>query len=234
MPAMLAGFFRSAGPARRPPGFLRTLSAATVDQPAVQLRILLAGFAVGGLDDPDQVAAQAQRSRSSDPSLDDPAARPSKARPGRRFSRDSPSSPGTIHRRIVRLYLASALQRLPLKIRWDIAEGLVAHSSDAADHNLPLMDWYGIEPLASLDAWRALKLAAGSPIPLIQEFMARRVGAIGTPESLALLVDELGQAQKSRTRASLLTGIEESLRRPASSRHARGVAGCLSAVECRP
>ena len=48
---------------------------------------------------------------------------------------------------VVRLYLASALQRLPLEKRWAIAEGLVSHDEDATDANLPLMDWYGIEPL---------------------------------------------------------------------------------------
>ena len=67
---------------------------------------------------------------------------------------------------VVRLYLASALQRLPLQDRWDIVEGLVGHGEDAADHNLPLMYWYGAEPLAGVDASRAARLAAGSKIPL--------------------------------------------------------------------
>ena len=38
---------------------------------------------------------------------------------------------------VVRLYLASALQRLPHEKRWPIAEALAAHREDAADHNLP-------------------------------------------------------------------------------------------------
>ena len=50
---------------------------------------------------------------------------------------------------VVRLYLASALQRLPLDERWEIVEGLVGHAEDAADHNLPLMYWYAAEPLAA-------------------------------------------------------------------------------------
>src|SRR5207244_5169297 len=48
---------------------------------------------------------------------------------------------------MARLSLASALQRIPLPQRWKIAEGLVAHEEDAKDQNLPLMIWYGIEPL---------------------------------------------------------------------------------------
>ena len=38
----------------------------------------------------------------------------------------------------VRLYLASALQRLPLSKRWVIARNLIAHSEDAEDHKPPL------------------------------------------------------------------------------------------------
>src|SRR5205823_4058218 len=61
---------------------------------------------------------------------------------------------------VTRLYLASAVQRLPLEQRWDILDGLFAHAEDAADHNLPLMYWYAAEPLAGADSARALDLAA--------------------------------------------------------------------------
>ena len=60
---------------------------------------------------------------------------------------------------VVRLYLASALQRLPLNERWEILAGLVGHPEDAEDHNLPLMYWYGAEPLAALDASRAVTVS---------------------------------------------------------------------------
>src|SRR5262249_24493873 len=46
---------------------------------------------------------------------------------------------------VVRLYLASALQRLPLERRWALAKNLVAHAEDQGDHNLPLMNWYAVE-----------------------------------------------------------------------------------------
>ncbi|MCH8922278.1 MAG: hypothetical protein IIA67_03895, partial [Planctomycetes bacterium] len=60
---------------------------------------------------------------------------------------------------LVRRYLSSAMQRLPLDDRWAIAEALVAHAGDAKDHNLPLLHWYGIEPLVYHDKTRAIKLA---------------------------------------------------------------------------
>ncbi|MBC8324189.1 MAG: hypothetical protein H8E27_00975 [Verrucomicrobia subdivision 3 bacterium] len=79
--------------------------------------------------------------------------------------------------KFVRLYLASALQRLPLDQRWSLAEALIAHEADKDDHNLPLLYWYGIEPLVPADKARALKLAATSKIPLIRQYIARRISA---------------------------------------------------------
>ncbi len=74
------------------------------------------------------------------------------------------------------------------------------------------MYWYAAEPLAAVDASRAAALAASSPLSRLQEFIARRIAALGTPESLALLVGELGRAAGSARRLTLLTGIEEALR----------------------
>ncbi len=63
---------------------------------------------------------------------------------------------------LVRLALASALQRLPLAERWGIARELVKHESDARDQNLPLMIWYGVEPLVPADRARAIQLMGGA------------------------------------------------------------------------
>jgi len=76
---------------------------------------------------------------------------------------------------VVRLALCSALQRIPLADRWSICTPLVAHEEDASDHNLPLMNWYAIEPLVPADPARALDLAARSRIPTVSRFIARRV-----------------------------------------------------------
>src|SRR5262249_34611318 len=78
---------------------------------------------------------------------------------------------------VVRLYLASALQRLPLEHRWAVAEGLLGHETDADDHNLPLMIWYGVEPLVPGQPARALELGARSKIPQVARFIVRRTAA---------------------------------------------------------
>jgi len=63
---------------------------------------------------------------------------------------------------------------MPLKERWPLAAALVSHEVDKDDHNLPLMYWYGIEPLVPSDKARALQLAAKAKIPLIRQYIARR------------------------------------------------------------
>jgi hypothetical protein len=85
---------------------------------------------------------------------------------------------------LVRLELASALQRLPIKDRWDIADFLVAHEDDAEDDNLPLMIWYGIEPAIPTDKTRAARVLASSKMPTVRKFIARRLAATATtPEA---------------------------------------------------
>ncbi len=200
------------GPSAEVASMLRALGREHPREPAVQLRVLWTLHAVGGLDDPAQVLE-----KLSDP---EPIVRAwtiqlatEKATPPQaildRFAvmaRDDPSS-------VVRLYLASAAQRMPWPKREEVVAGLVAHAEDRDDPNLPLMDWYAAEPLATVDARRAARLAAATPIPRVGQYLARRVGAIGTPESLAVLVRELGRAPaRSPAREIMLTGIQEGLR----------------------
>ncbi|MCS6863680.1 MAG: c-type cytochrome [Gemmataceae bacterium] len=75
---------------------------------------------------------------------------------------------------LVRLYLASALQRLPVEKRWPILEQLLRHADDATDANIPLMLWYAIEPAVPTDPARALALAVSGRLPRVRAFIARR------------------------------------------------------------
>jgi putative membrane-bound dehydrogenase-like protein len=112
---------------------------------------------------------------------------------------------------VVRLYLASGLQRLPLEQRWDVLAALVAHGEDAGDHNLPLMYWYAAEPLAGRDASRALALASRAKVPNLLPFMVRRIASEATPEALALVVGTLAKAQGPAAQLLFLDNIREGL-----------------------
>ena len=76
---------------------------------------------------------------------------------------------------IVRLYLASAVGRLPFADRWSILEGLASHAEDIEDHNLPRMYWFGLEPMVPNHPQESLQLAVTGKIPALQEFVARRM-----------------------------------------------------------
>jgi len=79
---------------------------------------------------------------------------------------------------VVRLYLASAAQRLPVAKRWDILSGLVSHAEDAGDANLPLMVWYAVESAVAADPARGAVLLGECKLPKVQEFIARRMASL--------------------------------------------------------
>ncbi|MCP5558691.1 MAG: hypothetical protein H7A55_13145 [Verrucomicrobiaceae bacterium] len=78
---------------------------------------------------------------------------------------------------IVRRELASALQRLPQEQRKDLATALLKHGEDAEDPMIPLLVWYGIEPLVAADPAVGMQLAAVSKLPKVTEFIYRRLSS---------------------------------------------------------
>ena len=108
---------------------------------------------------------------------------------------------------VVRLYLASAMQRLPAEKRWEIVAALNQHAEDSADHNLPLMNWYAAEPLATNNFTRALVLAANSKLPRILQFTVRRIAATGTPAAFAEITRILDTTPDDAHRPAILNGL---------------------------
>ncbi|MEX2175136.1 MAG: PVC-type heme-binding CxxCH protein [Pirellulaceae bacterium] len=120
----------------------------------------------------------------------------------------------------LRLSIASALQRLPLKDRWPIAKALLAHAEDADDRNLPLMIWYAVEPLVPADPRQAIGLLGEAQIPLVRQYLARRIVAVhegdGQPKaSNAWVLDELFRALVAgddAVRLDILAGLAQAYR----------------------
>jgi putative membrane-bound dehydrogenase-like protein len=119
---------------------------------------------------------------------------------------------------LVRLYLASGLQRLALDQRWPIALGLLHHGQDAQDAYLPLMIWYGIEPLVPADRDRSVTLLARAQIPLVREYLARRLTSLADPGAvdrplpgLPPLLRLLGLADDPVLHRDILRGMHEAL-----------------------
>ncbi len=113
---------------------------------------------------------------------------------------------------VVRLYLASAMQRLSVENRWEVLEALSQRAEDANDHNIPLMVWYAAEPLPTVDMERALKLAENAKLPRLLNFMTRRTAALNTPEAFAAITKSLLRLSNDQQRLDALNGLSAALK----------------------
>ncbi len=176
-----------------------------------RLRLLWALHVVGGLEDADLVALTKHedvhvRAWTVQLAAEDGGVSPAVHDALTALAR-------TDHSPAVSLYLASAAQRLPLEQRWPIVEALHAGGGQhASDHNLPLMTWLALEPLAADDSERAVKLALASPIPRTLEFTARRVASTADPAALDILVRAAMQVSDQSQTAAILMGMNAALR----------------------
>ena len=78
---------------------------------------------------------------------------------------------------LVRLTLASALQRLPYTQRAGLGAALAGRAEDADDHNLPEMVWYGISPLVERDPAALVSIAESTRWPDLLRWIARSLSA---------------------------------------------------------
>jgi putative membrane-bound dehydrogenase-like protein len=108
---------------------------------------------------------------------------------------------------VVRLYLAAALQRIPVTDQWPIAESLLQHQEDEQDDNLPKMLWYGIEPLFAGNVDKFLDLSSSSKLDFVTQNMARRAVDGNQLEKLVALIGKDGP-NTELLMAGMLSGME--------------------------
>ncbi|WP_165227528.1 PVC-type heme-binding CxxCH protein [Aquisphaera insulae] len=174
-----------------------------------RLRALWALYATGGIDD-----------RGLNALLDDPADDVRGWAVRLRVDREPPAGEALAKLAAmvaaerspsVLLALASAMQRVPAADRWAMAEAFAGAKIDAADPMLPLMAWYGLEPLAALDPDRALKIASSCGLPLHRNYLARRAVSADPARGLPAVMAAVGVAA-DEVRRDLLAGAIEALR----------------------
>jgi putative membrane-bound dehydrogenase-like protein len=90
---------------------------------------------------------------------------------------------------LVRLVLASTLQRLPVTRRPALAAALLARAEDADDHNQPFLVWYGLLPVALQSPEALVPLAAEGRFPQVRQWIAHRFGDVVTRQPA--LIDAL-------------------------------------------
>ena len=211
-------------------GVLRDILAKNADVTR-QLRAVWALYATGGLDENAARALLEQPSehvRAWGVRLLCDTAKPGPATLAR-FAELAKTDPSPK----VRLSLASALQRLPLEDRWAIARPLASHQADASDRALPLMYWYGIEPLVSIDQKRSLALAGGCRIPTVRRYVARRAVEADPMAGLAAIFSATKAADDAAC-ADLLVGAHDGLRGRRHITRPQGWAEAFTELVSRP
>jgi putative membrane-bound dehydrogenase-like protein len=118
---------------------------------------------------------------------------------------------------VVRRFLASAAQRIPVDRRWPVVEALLGRGEDAPDHNLPLMYWFAAEPLVAADPARALELGARTPLTALRPYFTRRQAAVGAgaadagagaaPTGIAALLAAAGGSSNAAYHREILEGV---------------------------
>jgi len=109
---------------------------------------------------------------------------------------------------MVRLYLASALQRIgPDR---EILRALCERSEDADDPNIPTVLWYAVEPLVGEDPEAAMLLASEMKLEPLRAWIVRR--AASEAATRGALVRELEMTVDRAWRDLLLTELDEALR----------------------
>jgi putative heme-binding domain-containing protein len=112
---------------------------------------------------------------------------------------------------LVRLALASSLQRMSLSSRLDLAKALVTHAEDGADHNLPMIVWAGILPLVEQNPGGLSEVARATTWPSLRTWIARAMTERSEeqPEIFDTLLDLL--IEQPTEADSLLAGMERAI-----------------------
>jgi putative heme-binding domain-containing protein len=113
---------------------------------------------------------------------------------------------------LVRMYIASGLDRLKPTDALEIASLLVGHEQDAEDRVQPHLIWYRIEPLLVHNLDAAISLARNSRMALVRQNVARRLAAAieNHPDAIERLLQR-SVSDPLPVRRDVLSGIAQGL-----------------------
>ncbi|MCC6510435.1 MAG: c-type cytochrome, partial [Pirellulaceae bacterium] len=111
---------------------------------------------------------------------------------------------------LVKLVLASVLQRLPIDRRAELASELVQHREFADDRDLPLLVWYGLIPLGTKQPSALVDIARVSQWPKLNRWIARSLAtrSAQSPESLEKLL-QVATLQAEDFQQNTLLGLSD-------------------------
>lgn len=108
----------------------------------------------------------------------------------------------------VRLYMTSALMRLDEAARWRVLPLLLQRAEDNSDQNLPLMEWYALQPLVNSAPDRFVQLLDTVKLSTVQRHIARRIAS--DPKfhaQLPIVIDWFQRSDDNRAISEVLSGL---------------------------
>ncbi len=112
---------------------------------------------------------------------------------------------------LVRRTVASKLQTINLKQRAPIATALLQRAEDKDDPVIPLLIWYGIEPVVGADPQTGLALASASKMPKVTGFIYRRMTE--TAEGWDVVFVEADKCEDPAQKEALVTSLLDARKR---------------------
>lgn len=115
---------------------------------------------------------------------------------------------------LVRLALASTLQRLPVSLRPALARVLIARAADADDHNLPLLVWYGLMPVTDAQPMALAELVDQCRWPKTQRLIARALAEEPGehPAAIERLLVAITNSKEPQIQQNILAGIADGMK----------------------
>lgn len=110
----------------------------------------------------------------------------------------------------VRLHFASAMTRLPLHRRLQMAEALTVRH-DPVDRGLSLMTWYGLEPAVATSSNTSLRLANQCRDSLLRQYIIRRLVADNSLVELGPVLETIDDDDGQLQTVEVLQGIHDGL-----------------------
>lgn len=110
---------------------------------------------------------------------------------------------------LVLLGLASAVHRLPVARRWPLVTALAERAEISGDKDIPLVVWYALAPAVAENPQRAVELLSTARVPLLRQFLSRRLADAGEMPALAEL---LARHESQAVLADVTSGALRALR----------------------
>lgn len=112
--------------------------------------------------------------------------------------------------RLVRLALASVIQRLPADQRASLATELVARAEDAGDRNLPLLVWFGLIPVGDRDPAALARIGLACRWPETMTMLSRHLAGKSAKDPVGINALVMGAGLlPPQIQQAMLTGMRE-------------------------